>query len=47
MPLELAFKRSVMENVAVDLPEALKAIELINKKMLEARRATNPAALST
>lgn len=33
----LTFKRSVMENVSVDIKKALEAIRLINKKILEAQ----------
>jgi hypothetical protein len=33
----LAFKRSVIENVSVDINKALEAIRLINKKVLEAQ----------
>ena len=33
----LAFKRSVIENVSVDIDKALEAIRLINKKVLEAQ----------
>ncbi|PYU76589.1 MAG: hypothetical protein DMG49_01245 [Acidobacteria bacterium] len=33
----LAFKRSVIENVSVDLPEALRAISVINARVLAAQ----------
>jgi|GEM_PF-836005 len=36
-PMGLTFKRSVIENVSVDIEKVLVAIELINKKVLEAQ----------
>ena len=36
-PHGLAFKRSVIENVSVDLPEALRAISIINARILAAQ----------
>ena len=42
----VVFKRSVIENVSVDLPEALRAIEIINARVLAAQggRASLAAA---
>lgn len=44
-PHGLVFKRSVIENVSVDLPEAIRAIAIINARVLAAQaghRATTP-----
>lgn len=37
MVLGLSFKRSIVENVSVDLEQALKAIGIVNQKVLEAQ----------
>lgn len=42
----LIFKRSVIENVGVELPQALKAIELLNRLVLEAKTTHVPLAAS-
>lgn len=45
--LGLSFKRSVMENVSVDIQQALKAVNVINERVANARRdvkqSPNPA----
>lgn len=38
MVMGLTFKRSVIENVKVDIQKALSAIQLINRKVVEAQR---------
>ena len=35
MMLGLSFKRSVIENVSIDIEEALKTIQIVNKKVIE------------
>lgn len=40
----LSFKRSVIENVSVELPQALRAIEILNSLVLNARTAPPRAA---
>lgn len=42
--LGVAFKRSLIENVSVDLPEALHAVEVINARVLEAQGGRAPLA---
>ena len=43
MVLGLSFKRSVIENVSVDLEQALKVIRIVNQKVIESqvKRARN------
>ena len=37
MVLGLSFKRSVIENVSVDIEQALKAIRIVNQKVIESQ----------
>jgi hypothetical protein len=37
MVMGLSFKRSVIENVSVDIEQALRAILLVNQKVIEAQ----------
>lgn len=43
-PHKVVFKRSVIENVSVDLPQALRAIAIINARVLAAQTGHSPLA---